>query len=26
DRFIPDWRERRDLLNNMPLAFEAWEY
>lgn len=26
DRFIPNWRERRDLLNMMPLAFEAWEY
>ncbi|EAQ1856541.1 M48 family peptidase [Salmonella enterica] len=26
DRFIPNWRERRDLLNKMPLAFEAWEY
>ena len=26
DRFIPDWRERRDLLNNMPLAHNHWVY
>lgn len=26
DRLIPDWRERRDLLNSMPLAFEHWIY
>lgn len=23
-RFMPNWQERRDLLNNMPLAFEHW--
>ena len=26
DRLMPNWRERRDLLNNMPLAFENWSY
>jgi len=26
DRFLPNWRERRDLLNNLPLAFEQWVY
>lgn len=26
DRLLPDWRERRDLLNNMPLAHEDWIY
>lgn len=26
DRFLPDWRERRDLLNNMPLGHSHWEY
>ena len=26
DRYLPDWRERRDLLNKMPLAFENWAY
>lgn len=26
DKFMPNWRERRDLLNNMPLAFGAWTY
>lgn len=26
DRLIPNWRERRDLLNKMPLAFERWEW
>ncbi|AKH63410.1 MULTISPECIES: M48 family metallopeptidase [Photorhabdus] len=26
NRLIPNWREHRDLLNNMPLAFDSWEY
>lgn len=26
DQFLPDWRERRDLLNKTPLAFEHWSY
>ncbi|WP_335337184.1 SprT family zinc-dependent metalloprotease [Sedimenticola thiotaurini] len=26
DRFLPDWRERRDLLNRMPLAYTHWAY
>ena len=26
DRFIPDWRDRRDLLNSMPLAHNHWIY
>jgi predicted metal-dependent hydrolase len=26
DRLMPDWRERRDLLNSAPLAFEKWSY
>ena len=26
DKFLPNWRERRDLLNKMPLAFESWLY
>ena len=26
DKFMPNWRERRNLLNNMPLAFETWSY
>lgn len=26
DEFLPDWRERRDLLNKTPLAFEHWSY
>lgn len=24
DRFLPDWRQRRDVLNASPLAYEAW--
>ncbi|GAB4266796.1 MAG: hypothetical protein Kow0065_17570 [Methylomicrobium sp.] len=24
DRYMPNWRERRDLLNSMPLVFEDW--
>lgn len=26
DRYLPDWRERRDLLNRMPLAHDLWAY
>ncbi|MGR9052422.1 MAG: M48 family metallopeptidase [Gammaproteobacteria bacterium] len=26
DKFMPDWRERRALLNRMPLACERWSY
>ena len=26
DRLLPDWRERRDLLNRMPLAHNDWVY
>ena len=26
DRFMPDWRLRRDKLNNAPLACENWYY
>lgn len=26
EKYLPDWRERRDLLNKMPLAFENWAY
>lgn len=26
DMFMPNWRERRDLLNKLPLAFESWSY
>lgn len=26
DRLLPDWRERRDLLNRMPLAHNNWSY
>lgn len=26
DRLMPDWRERRDLLNQSPLAYEGWSY
>lgn len=26
DKFLPDWRERRNLLNNMPLAHNHWVY
>lgn len=26
DRFLPDWRRRRDLLNAAPLAHEDWTY
>lgn len=26
DRFMPDWRLRRDELNKAPLAHEEWDY
>ncbi|MFY0664304.1 MAG: M48 family metallopeptidase [Natronospirillum sp.] len=26
DAFLPDWRERRDLLNQLPLAHNDWHY
>lgn len=26
DRFLPDWRHRRDLLNQLPLRHEQWRY
>ncbi len=26
DRFMPDWRLRRDALNEAPLAHENWDY
>lgn len=26
DRYLPDWRHRRSLLNSSPLAHEAWGY
>ncbi len=26
DKFMPNWRERRALLNKLPLAFERWLY
>jgi predicted metal-dependent hydrolase len=26
DQLMPNWRERRELLNKMPLAFENWLY
>lgn len=26
DRLLPDWRERRSLLNQMPLAYDNWDY
>lgn len=26
DKNLPDWRERRDLLNRLPLAHDNWEY
>lgn len=26
DGFMPNWRERRNLLNKTPLAFEDWKY
>ena len=26
NRFLPDWRQRKDLLNSVPLAYEHWRY
>jgi predicted metal-dependent hydrolase len=26
DHFMPNWRERRDLLNRSPLSYEGWSY
>tara|TARA_R110001599_G_scaffold353829_1_gene599371 strand:- start:5332 stop:6063 length:732 start_codon:yes stop_codon:yes gene_type:complete len=26
DKYMPDWRERRNLLNSLPLAYEDWSY
>lgn len=26
DEYMPNWRERRDLLNSLPLAYEDWGY
>ncbi|HIF9169552.1 TPA: M48 family metallopeptidase [Photobacterium damselae] len=26
DEHLPDWRERRSLLNSLPLAYEDWSY
>ena len=26
ERVMPDWRQRRDLLNSLPLAYESWDY
>ncbi|WP_439147484.1 M48 family metallopeptidase [Vibrio sp.] len=26
DKHLPDWRERRSLLNSLPLAYEDWSY
>lgn len=26
DKQLPNWRERRDLLNQMPLAYDKWDY
>ncbi|GHA09106.1 M48 family metallopeptidase [Oceanisphaera arctica] len=26
DRYLPDWQERRTLLNSGPLSYEGWEY
>ena len=26
DRFLPEWRTRRDLLNSFPLRHENWDY
>lgn len=25
DKYLPDWRVRRDKLNNLPLTYEEWE-
>ena len=26
DRYLPDWRVRKDVLNRFPLSYEEWEY
>lgn len=26
DLYLQDWRERRDKLNSLPLAYERWQY
>lgn len=26
DRFMPEWRQRRNLLNRLPLRHEEWTY
>lgn len=26
DKYLPDWRERRERLNRMPLAYDEWVY
>ncbi|MFC3120915.1 M48 family metallopeptidase [Agaribacter flavus] len=26
DKHMPNWKERRDLLNSLPLAYEDWSY
>lgn len=26
DKYLPDWRERRNLLNSSPLAHDSWAY
>ena len=26
DKYLPDWRERRTLLNSSPLAHDSWAY
>ncbi|WP_371194209.1 M48 family metallopeptidase [Glaciecola sp. SC05] len=26
DKYMPNWRERRNLLNSLPLAYEDWSY
>jgi predicted metal-dependent hydrolase len=26
DKHLPNWRERRSLLNSLPLAYEDWSY
>ncbi len=26
DKYLPDWRERRNLLNQMPLSHNSWAY
>ncbi|MDM7963942.1 MAG: DUF45 domain-containing protein [Alteromonas macleodii] len=26
NKHLPDWREQRNLLNSLPLAYEDWSY